>query len=48
MSVLSKEAEYAYLWNMKLDEWYALSDEKRAEKRDDVVYAPNFNKGQGK
>jgi hypothetical protein len=44
-SNLSFEARYAYDWNMKLDEWYALSDEKRAELRDDVVYAPNFNKG---
>jgi hypothetical protein len=47
VSTVSFEAGYAFAWNLNLDEWYALSDKKRAQLRDDVVYAPNFNKGQG-
>lgn len=36
------DIETAYAWGLTLDQWYALTDTQRAERRRDVTHAPRF------
>jgi hypothetical protein len=39
----SREVAYAHSWGFQYSEWLALTAEQRADYRDRVAYAPNFN-----
>lgn len=44
-AITMEDARTAHAWELRLDQWLALTDWQRAEKRRDITQAPRFREG---